>query len=162
MPPERGQTVRVPSKPEWGLGQVIESDDGTVSVLFSRNVLKKFRSDLARFEVVEDTGGQEDDLASPTPLAPMRLTVSPQKAEQLIEEIPHATCRAAMPRRWQVAEDGTAAVRSAFWLYCWGKTGMGSPTAAQAARQVFDSIFPVPFREFDALVPHAHARRYRY
>lgn len=71
MPPERGQTVRVPSKPEWGLGEVIESHDGTVSVLFGRNVLKKFRSDLARFEVVEDTGDQEDHLASPTSLAPI-------------------------------------------------------------------------------------------
>ena len=49
-----------------------------------------------------------------------------------------------------------------YWLFCWGKIGMGGPAAAREARHVFDLIFPVKFSRFDALVRHAHARKRRY
>ncbi|MGA3095569.1 MAG: hypothetical protein ABSF25_03865 [Bryobacteraceae bacterium] len=92
----------------------------------------------------------------------MNLTVSNDEAIRLIDGIGHATCTAAASSRWHVTDRGKVRAQSMYWLFCWGKTGMGGPTAAREARHVFDSIFPVKFSRFDVLVPHAHARRRRY
>lgn len=93
---------------------------------------------------------------------PMSLTVGVDRARRLIEQVPHATCRSAAQRRWNVADDGTVPEESVNWLFCWGKTGMGSPTAAEEARRVFDAILPVTFSRYDRLVPHEYARSHRY
>lgn len=52
-------------------------------------------------------------------------------------------------------------IYSVFWLYCWGKTGMNIERVRQSMR-VFDNIFPVSFAQFDAVVDHELARRWRY
>jgi hypothetical protein len=92
----------------------------------------------------------------------MRLTVPAQQARQLIDQIPHATCTGAAAHRWHVADDDTVRAQSVLWLFCWGKTGMGSSAAAREARFVFDSILPIAFERFDSLVNHEYARKQRY
>jgi hypothetical protein len=92
----------------------------------------------------------------------MKLMVPAEDAQRLIDQIPHATCSRAAPQRWRVADDGTVPAQSVLWLFCWGKTGMGSPSAALEARRVFDVIFPLKFDLFDTLVDHEYARKCRY
>ena len=52
--------------------------------------------------------------------------------------------------------------QSICWLFCWGKTGMGSQPAADEAQRVFDAIFDRSFDWFDARVAHEWARSVRY
>jgi hypothetical protein len=93
---------------------------------------------------------------------PMTLTVSVDEARKLIEQIPHKTCRSASERCWNVDDDARVPEESINWLFCWGKTGMGSRTAAQEAKRVFDAILPVAFSTYDHLVDHEYARTHRY
>jgi hypothetical protein len=93
---------------------------------------------------------------------PMKLTVPVDEGHRLVDGIPHGTCRGAAERRWQVADDGTVPEESVNWLFCWGKTGMGSHTAAVEARRVFDAILPITFARYECLVDHEYARRHRY
>ena len=93
---------------------------------------------------------------------PLRLTVGVDRARNLIEQIPHDTCRSAAQRHWNVADDATVSEESVNWLFCWGKTGMGSRTAAEVATRVFDAILPVAFSLYDRLVAHEYARTHRY
>ena len=92
----------------------------------------------------------------------MRLQVPPQEAIQLLETIPHKTCRTAIQTRWHVGSNGHVAAQSALWLFCWAKTGMGSPEAESESRRIFNLHFPIAFENFDAQVPHEYARRNRY
>jgi hypothetical protein len=92
----------------------------------------------------------------------MRLKVTTQHARTLIDQIPHSTCVRAAAQRWHVADDGTVRAQSVLWLFCWAKTGMGSPVAAEEARRVFDLILPVTFDQVNARVDHEYARRGRY
>ena len=92
----------------------------------------------------------------------MRLLVDNTEAERLIASIPHRTCVDASANNWIVSDQGNAKAQSVLWLFCWGKTGMGSREAARVAREVFDHIFAVKFAQFDALVDHEYARANRY
>ncbi len=93
---------------------------------------------------------------------PMRLTVTADQSRKLIENIQHKTCRNAVERCWSVTDDGKVSEESVNWLFCWGKTGMGSRTAAEEAKRVFDAILPVTFSRYDDLVAHEHARKRHY
>jgi hypothetical protein len=93
---------------------------------------------------------------------PMKLIVSVETARRLIEGIPHETCRDAAENNWNVSKDGYVPEESVNWLFCWGKTGMGSAEAAQTARRVFDTILPLSFAEYDTRVDHEYARSHRY
>jgi hypothetical protein len=92
----------------------------------------------------------------------MKLTVGIDEARKLIDAIPHGTCRSASERNWNVADDGTVPMESINWLFCWGKTGMGSRNAAEDAKRVFDAILPITFSQYDRLVDHEFARENRY
>jgi hypothetical protein len=92
----------------------------------------------------------------------MKLLVTNAEALRLIQSIPHASCIEGSKNNWVVSDQGNATAQSALWLFCWAKTGMGSRKAAQAAKEVFDQIFPVKFVEFDARVDHQYARDNRY
>jgi hypothetical protein len=93
---------------------------------------------------------------------PMRLVVSAQEARAFIDQIPHATCRAAAGTRWFVQPDGLVPEKSVNWLFCWAKTGMGSHKSAIEAQSVFDRILPVKFLDYDSTVAHEYARKKRY
>ena len=93
---------------------------------------------------------------------PMKLTVSLESARRLIEGIPHETCRSAAENNWNASNTGYVAEESVNWLFCWGKTGMGSAAAAEAARRVFDRILPISFAQYDEQVDHEYARSHRY
>lgn len=93
---------------------------------------------------------------------PMKLTVPTETARKLIEEIPHRTCRSAADTNWNASSNGYVPEESTNWLFCWGKTGMGSAVAAREARRVFDAILPISFAEYDAQVDHEYARAHRY
>ena len=95
-------------------------------------------------------------------IQPMKLTVSTDDARKLIGQIPHSTCRRAAERHWSVNAAATVPEESVNWLYCWAKTGMGSPTAAEEARHVFDAILPVTFLQYDRMMNHEYARAHRY
>jgi hypothetical protein len=92
----------------------------------------------------------------------MQLLVSNAEAKRLVESIPHNTCVDASAIHWTVSDQGNASAQSVLWLFCWAKTGMGSRRAADAARVVFEQLFPVKFTEFDARVDHQYARDNRY
>lgn len=92
----------------------------------------------------------------------MQLLVSNAEAKRLVESIPHNTCVDASALHWSVSDQGNANAQSVLWLFCWAKTGMGSRRAADAAKAVFDQLFPVKFGEFDARVDHEYARDNRY
>jgi hypothetical protein len=92
----------------------------------------------------------------------MRLSVPLDQAAKLIGQIPHRTCQNAIQRCWIVAEDGTVAEESVNWLFCWGKTGLGSSAAADEARRIFETVLPVSFSQYDQLVDHEYARANRY
>lgn len=92
----------------------------------------------------------------------MRLLVDNAEAERLVASIPHRTCVDASENNWIVSDQGNAKAQSVLWLFCWGKTGMGSREAARVSREVFDQIFPIKFTQFDALVDHEWARANRY
>jgi hypothetical protein len=92
----------------------------------------------------------------------MRLKVSPEKARKLIGQISHATCQKGAERHWNASEDGSVPEKSANWLFCWGKTGMGSARAAEESRHVFDSIMSLSFAQYDGLIHHEDARSNRY
>ena len=90
------------------------------------------------------------------------LTVSKEEAGSALRGVPHQTLQSAISRNWKVDDDGGIDGCSVCWLYCWAKTGMGSPKAAAAAERVFDEVFSIPFDRFDASVDHEWARWARY
>lgn len=59
MPFMQGQVVRKPSKPEWGLGTVINSSEERVEVDFEQAGFKKLCTELAGLELVEEVGAAE-------------------------------------------------------------------------------------------------------
>lgn len=92
----------------------------------------------------------------------MRLNVPNYEALQLLESVPHKTCRRAIQTHWRTTQAGDVAAQSVLWLFCWAKTGMNSPEAAAVSRELFDRLFPVSFSDFDSRVPHNYARTNRY
>jgi hypothetical protein len=92
----------------------------------------------------------------------MQLNVSREDAEKLLETIPHKSCKKAIVQHWRMKADGEVTAQGVFWLFCWAKTGMNKPEAAEVARDLFDRFFPVSFRDFDSHVPHHVARELRY
>jgi hypothetical protein len=93
---------------------------------------------------------------------PIRLTVIVDEARRCVDAIPHATCRAGAARHWNVSRDKTVPEESVNWLFCWGKTGMGSRNAAAEARRVFNDILSETFSSYDRRVAHEDARANRY
>ena len=91
----------------------------------------------------------------------LSLKVSSEKAIALIRTIPHSKCLNAINNQW-VVKNGTVQASSVCWLFCWGKTGLNSPKAAQAARNVFDEIMNISFNDFDSKVGYEWAREKRY
>ena len=89
------------------------------------------------------------------------LRVSAKEAKGLIASIRHDNCRNSISTRWHVGKVGVQGP-SVLWLFCWGKTGMGSNEAAEDARRVFDKLFWVNFKEFDSRIDHKWARGERY
>ena len=90
------------------------------------------------------------------------LKVTPEKAWHRLSTVDHKIFRRSLGRYWIVDDGGSVKAQSAFWLYCWAKTGMNSPEAAKVSRTVFDCIFDISFDVFDANVPHEWARKARY
>ncbi len=64
----------------------------------------------------------------------MQLRVSNAEALRLIGSIPNTACVEASANNWNVSDQGNASAETFLWLFCWGKTGMGSRKATQAAR----------------------------
>jgi hypothetical protein len=91
----------------------------------------------------------------------MRLNLSNIEAVQLLESIPHKTCRRAIPTHWLTIGCHSTA-QSVLWLFCWAKTGMNSPEAANVSRDIFNRLLPISFADFDARVSHEYARINRY
>jgi hypothetical protein len=91
----------------------------------------------------------------------MQSTQSVDESRRLLNSIGHKTCIGAIGHQWKQDADDVAD-HSVFWLYCWGKSGMNSESARQAAIRAFDAIFPVSFARFDAVVDQEEARKWRY
>ena len=91
----------------------------------------------------------------------LTLRVSPDEAVRRLQEIPHSKCQGGVPTKWKVDGSRRVPYQSVNWLFCWGKTGMSSPEAAEESRRVFDDILDMPFAEYDAIVDHEAARNNR-
>lgn len=94
----------------------------------------------------------------------MKLSKPFRAATQDLHAIPYATCQKAIPRHWQKLSGDEVKAQSILWLFCWAKTGMGSPKAEGKAREVFDALSPEgkDFNHFDKHVGHDYAERFRY
>lgn len=92
----------------------------------------------------------------------MRLKVSTSEALKQLRSIPHKSCGKAIEKHWRCDEEGNISAQSAFWLFCWAKTGMNSEEARQVSIRVFDNLLPVSFADLDAIIDHEYARRARY
>jgi hypothetical protein len=90
----------------------------------------------------------------------MRITF--EEAQALISQIPHQRCRDASANRWKAGGSAGVIAQSICWLFCWGKTGMGSHDTAIEGQRVFDTVFDKPFEWFDSKVDHGWARAARY
>ena len=90
------------------------------------------------------------------------LRTSQSQALREMAVVPHKSFQAALEGHWLVDADGRVDARSACWLFCWAKTGMGSVAAAEAAQRAFDAVLSVAYATFDARVPHEWARSVRY
>src|SRR5262245_42971633 len=125
----KGQYVRHITRPEWGVGEIVAiTEDRKIKIYFQAAGLKTLSVDRAKLEVVEN------NVPTHSINIRMRLSVPAEEARRLIDQIPHSTCTDAAPQRWHAHDDGTVEDESVNWLYCWAKTGMGSPNAAEAAR----------------------------
>jgi hypothetical protein len=93
----------------------------------------------------------------------MELQVSYEESVNLIKSIPHQTCVDALPAHWVKVNSKHVKAQSICWLFCWGKTGMGSKESEDRAITVFDAIFGnKAFKQFDSKVEHEWARYARY
>jgi hypothetical protein len=72
----------------------------------------------------------------------MRLLVDNADAERLVASIPHRTCVDASENNWIVSDQGNAKAQSVLWLFCWGKTGMGSREACGLPGKCSTAFFP--------------------
>lgn len=92
----------------------------------------------------------------------VRLRVPLREALVALDRVEHSTFATAVDRYWNVGSDGQVTAQSVCWLFCWGKTGMNSDPAAEAARRAFNEVLDISFEAFDARVPHEWARHARY
>jgi hypothetical protein len=90
------------------------------------------------------------------------LQVSQERAIRLLNTVPHKRFQNAIEFHWKADETGHVAAQSVCWLFCWGKTGMGSEAAAAVARNVFDAILTIKFSELNRRITHKWARGARY
>src|SRR5207245_10418023 len=143
--------VKHSSRPEWSIGEIVDTTiDGKVKVYFHIGGFRTLSIGGAKLEIVNAA-----EVIAPLEIS-LKLTVSVDEAKRMISQIPHSTCTDAASQRWHVAADGTVQDESVNWLFCWAKTGMGSPTAAEAARKVFDAILPITFDQYGAMVDHEY------
>ena len=91
-----------------------------------------------------------------------KLNLPPDQALKLVETIGHKSCLKGIPRQWRTTVDGYVTAQSILWLFCWAKTGMNSPAAAEIAKTVFNRLLPFTFQHADSRLPHAWARYNRY
>jgi len=92
----------------------------------------------------------------------IQMSITFEEAQTLISQIPHQRCRDASINLWKAGGSAGVTAQSICWLFCWGKTGMGSDEAAIEAKRVFDTVFDKPFDWFDSKVDHEWARVARY
>ena len=92
----------------------------------------------------------------------VRLRVPLREARAALNRVEHSTFLAAVDRHWNVGSDEQVSAQSVCWLFCWGKTGMSSNRAAEAARRAFHEALDISFDVFDVRVPHEWARHERY
>jgi hypothetical protein len=84
------------------------------------------------------------------------------EVHKLLQSIPHSSCTNAIDRYWKVDHDGRVRAQSVLWLFCWAKTGMNSERARIRSEEVLNTVLPTTFKELDAALDHAYARRARY
>lgn len=91
------------------------------------------------------------------------LTVSEDKALEILQDVCHGTFEGALDRKkhWNVQGDEVCWC-TVCWLFVWAKTGQGSDKAAQQARTAFDRILDIQFDCFDKLIGVEEARNHRY
>jgi len=91
-----------------------------------------------------------------------RLTVSPERAEELFKTVTHAKFQMSKAEHWQVGDDGSVRAQSILWFFCWAENGDRSRKVAMACEDIFNQIFPFSYGEFEARVGSDFAHRYRY
>ena len=92
----------------------------------------------------------------------IRLKVSPEKAENLLDSIQNEKFRTGKRTRWKVDTNGNVKAQSVLWLFCWAYNGDGSKKAMQEAQEIFNEIFPFSYEEFNKKVGYEYAKKNRY
>lgn len=90
-----------------------------------------------------------------------KLKVSEERAIKELKTIPHGTCKKGIETRWY-SEDGYVAYQSVCWLFCWAETGQGSQVVSVKAKEVFDKLFSITYKEFRKKIGHSKALDDRY
>ena len=94
----------------------------------------------------------------------LKMKVTAQKAENILQTIPHSTCQSGVATHWNI-KNGQPTAQGICWLFCWAATGQGSDAASQEAQRAFDEIFgPGSYNWLDRR-PHfglKRARQLRY
>jgi hypothetical protein len=92
----------------------------------------------------------------------IRLTVSPERPEELFKTVTHAKFQLSRAEYWHVDDDGSVRAQSILWFACWAENGDGSRQVAMACENIFNQIFPFIYGEFEARVGSDFAHSYRY
>lgn len=92
----------------------------------------------------------------------IRIQMFPEEVESLFDTIPHGRFQTGRINNWRVNEDGYVRAQSVLWLFCWAHNGDGSSKAMEAARQIFNNIFPFSYDFFYRSVGYEYANRNRY
>lgn len=92
----------------------------------------------------------------------IQLRVSKSESISLLSGIQHHTLQDAINRNWTVDDDNYVRAQSVLWLFCWGKTGMGSEVTAYEVRKLWNELFSFSFEAMDSRVNHEYARKMRY
>ena len=92
----------------------------------------------------------------------IKMRVSYEESERLVESIDHKSCKKAMKNHWIKEGHAGVTAQSICWLYCWAATGMGSAKAQRQAEAVFNTIFDKPYDSFNPHTMHEYAGKHRY
>ncbi len=85
------------------------------------------------------------------------------KQWEVLNGVNHATFQSASVGHWDNEVKSCVPAQSVCWLFCWAKTGEGSPEAKQQAENLFNQVFAdFKFADFDKKVTYQWALDHRY
>lgn len=92
-----------------------------------------------------------------------KLEVPNSVALKEFKAVNHEQFRSSIPKFWSVEDDRRIKPQSICWLFCWAANQDAKYQGpAGHLREVFDTIMPIKYKEFDKRVGKKLADRLRY